>query len=138
MLIISKLDVNERTERMTVLRTEVGHVEDLRIAIFADGSVQLAIGARGNSEYGRQMCPVMLHKLNAKFLFLPQFQVSIDRGGNDKVCSGELSVVTSPARETKDSLRHVDKIQDISVHETLGIAIGVGQVLEEYAFMRQN
>lgn len=86
----------------------------------------------------------MLDELDSLFLFLPEFEVSVDRRRQEEVCPNPpASCVSSmyyyaSGIGARDVLRHDAEIDHIAMHETLEVSIRAGQVVQIQSLMRED
>lgn len=72
----------------------------------------------------------MFYELNARFLFLPQFQVAINGRGDEEISPEARMSVICELQVSQGVLGHDAEIQRISVHEGLVILICIWKMLE--------
>ena len=68
-------------------RTKIDHIEHLRTLILRNARKQLPVRTGRDTDDGHHVRAVVFDKLDARVLFLPQLEMSIDRRRDDKVCA---------------------------------------------------
>lgn len=114
-------NVEERTEFDHVDHIKVDHIEDFGIFVRGNGAQERSSGVNINALNIAQMCPEMLDKLDSNLTFLPELDMAIDTGSNDKFGFG------------RGNKRH-----DITVHEALLVGLGIGQMAQVQLFKFEN
>ena len=67
------------------LHTEVDHIKHLGRPILRYSGEELPIRTCGDGRNGRQMGTVVFNEFNTLILFLPQLQVSVNRGRDEEL-----------------------------------------------------
>ena len=70
---------------MTPVRTKIDDVKHFCALVLGDAREQLPIRTRRDTNDGHHVRAVVLDKLDARVLFLPQLQVAVDRRRDDEV-----------------------------------------------------
>jgi hypothetical protein len=79
--------VREHNDDGSRTRTKVDDVKHFYAFVLRDARELLPIRTRGDTDDGHHVRAIMLDKLDACLLLLPQLQVTIDRRRDDKVRS---------------------------------------------------
>jgi hypothetical protein len=100
---------------------KVDNIKHFRTLVLRNARKQLPVRASRYTDDRHHMRTIMLDELDARLLFLPQLEMAIDRGRNDKVraCNG-------------------DKVYHVAMHETLVVPVCAWQMVQEKPFMWEN
>lgn len=119
-----------------VIRTEVYNIEHFDTPVVCHTGEELAICTRCYGRDGGKMCAIVLDKLDALFLFLPEFEMPINRGRDNKVRPnvqdlGRSRVVRGIAIYIWNggrvcSLGHSHEVKDIPMHEAFRVSVCTG------------
>jgi hypothetical protein len=84
--------------------TKVHHVKHPPLSILADCGVHHPILTRAHSDNSLERRPIVLDKLDALFLLLPELEVSIDRGCEDEIgpASGHFVSASIPRSYSRE------------------------------------
>jgi hypothetical protein len=118
--------------------TKIDDIKHLGTAVFCYAGKKLAIRAGRDTDYGRCMGTVMFHELDSLDLLLPPFDMSINRGGYQKVSSTSWVNKHAIYASSGHALGEHRVNDGVAVHERLVVSIGRGQVIQIQFFMGKN